>query len=34
VAQRIPGNPAARAEFAERVRSLRAGDTSTPWKSF
>lgn len=34
VAQRIPGNPAARAEFAERVRALRTGDTRTPWNAF
>ena len=30
VAQRVPGNPTAKAQFAARVRSLRAGDTPPP----
>ncbi|WP_190128152.1 phosphotransferase [Streptomyces mashuensis] len=34
VAQHAPGNPAARAEFARRVASLRDGDTTVRWYPF
>ncbi|MFF4649112.1 phosphotransferase enzyme family protein [Streptomyces sp. NPDC001380] len=34
VAQHVPGNPAARAEFRRRVESLRAGDASVRWYPF
>ncbi|MFE6780169.1 phosphotransferase enzyme family protein [Streptomyces sp. NPDC057702] len=33
VAQHAPGDPAARAEFARRVASLRAGDTGVRWSA-
>ncbi|MEY9943347.1 phosphotransferase enzyme family protein [Kitasatospora sp. GAS1066B] len=34
VAQRVPGNPAARAEFRRRVASLREGDQRVRWHAF
>ncbi|MET7901133.1 aminoglycoside phosphotransferase family protein [Streptomyces sp. NPDC005336] len=34
VAQHAPGNPAARAEFARRVASLREGDPAVRWYAF
>ncbi|MEU5610007.1 aminoglycoside phosphotransferase family protein [Streptomyces sparsogenes] len=34
VAQHAPGNPAARAEFARRVASLREGDPTVRWHAF
>jgi aminoglycoside phosphotransferase (APT) family kinase protein len=34
VAQRAPGNPAARREFAHRVATLRAGCTGARWHTF